>query len=268
MIIEGEKVSGKFISRLNRFLALAKIDGEVTPCFLPDPGRLKELLFSGARVIMRKPDHAMSSKRDPQSRVNRGKIGETGRSRGKDRKTEFDMLAVVFDEGGENKKLVSLDCRLPNKLVSEALLRREIKEFQEYNRITPEYPYGSSRLDFMLEQHGNRNRKSCLLEVKSCNLVVDRVALFPDAPTKRGKRHLEEHMKAKASGNYYRACVMFVVQRDGAQSFEPNSSTDPEFAESLRQALTIGVEAYAYTVDFTQDHMTLLKSIPINAHGC
>ncbi|WXG44043.1 MAG: DNA/RNA nuclease SfsA [Promethearchaeati archaeon SRVP18_Atabeyarchaeia-1] len=262
MLIEGPKLRGTFVSRPNRFLALVRINDEITPCYLPDPGRLKELLYPGAEVLTRCMRGSTLTGGLPRVEGEWDSRGaETG---GKVRKTQYDVFAVVRKER-KGEKLVSVDTRMPNRLVREALVQKNIKEFMEYDRIKPEFTHGSSRLDFMLERENDSSERRCLLEVKSCNLVVSGVALFPDAPTKRGRRHVEELTKAKSSGEYDRACILFIVQRDDAESFEPYKSTDPQFAEALCHALSRGVEAYAYRVRVSEDRMLLSKSIPVNA---
>ncbi len=213
--IEGRLCQGVFLERPNRFLAMVKVEEAVEPSFLPNPGRLGELLFPGAEVLLR----------------------EVGAKR--HRKTEYDLIGVILDD-----QVVSVDTRVPNRLVLEALRNRDLDEFSEYQVIRPEYRYGHSRIDFFLANDG----EWCLLEVKSCTLVVDGVALFPDAPTERGRRHLAELIKAKREGG--RACVLFVVQRSDAQRFTPNDATDPAFGTMLRRAVREGVEAYAYVAQF------------------
>jgi sugar fermentation stimulation protein A len=136
--------------------------------------------------------------------------------------------------------MVSIDTRVPNRLVREALRNSDLPELTGYQGIQPEYRYGHSRLDFLL----TRDEARCLVEVKSCTLVEDGVARFPDAPTARGRRHLAELITAKQEG--MRACVLFVVQREDAQWFTPNDATDPAFGMMLRRAVQEGVEAYAY----------------------
>jgi sugar fermentation stimulation protein A len=235
-----------------------RINKQVTPCYLPDPGRLKELLQPGVEVLVRglsivSSSNGSSAKEEPNiaKRMNV-------------RKTKHDVFAVVLKEG-KTEKLVSVDTRLPNRLVLEALLQRQLKEFQKYDEIRPEFSYGSSRLDFMLERRRDRGGARCLLEVKSCNLSINGVALFPDAPTERGRRHVEELIKAKTHNECERACILFIVQRDDAIRFEPYSSNDPRFAEALHNALSKGVEVYAYTTKISSDEMILLRSIPVTA---
>lgn len=227
--IDGKIVKGNFVERPNRFLAKIMLNKKVIPCFLPNPGRMHELLAPGVEVFVREVEK-------------------------KKRKTKFDLIGVMHK--GE---MVSLDTRAPNKLVFEALKNKDIKEFNKYDFIKPEWGYKNSRFDFFL---ANDNEK-CILEVKSCSLVKDDIALFPDAPTLRGKRHLLELINAKKEG--YRACVLFVIQRINAEVFAPNDETDPDFGEAFRKALKNGVEAYAYYSEFVGNIISLKDKVEINA---
>jgi sugar fermentation stimulation protein A len=150
-----------------------------------------------------------------------------------------------------------LNTRVPNKLVFGALKNGDLKEFKDYDFIKPESNYRNSRFDFFV---ANKTEK-CFLEVKSCTLVKDGVALFPDAPTLRGARHLRELIEAKKEG--YRACVLFVIQRVNAHVFAPNDKTDPEFGKTFRAALKNGVEAYAYYSEFVGNRIGLRDKIEI-----
>jgi len=219
--IEGRTLRGVFQERQNRFLALVKVEDKIVPSFLPNPGRMHELLIPGIEVILR------------------AVVKE-------DRKTDYDLIGVFC-----NGQVVSVDSRVPNKLVLEALKNGDIEELSEYNIIKPEYGYGHTTLDFFLANGHER----CLLEVKSCTLVKNGVALFPDAETERGRRHVRDLMKAKKEG--YRACVLFVVQRADVHMFAPNDETDPEFGKVLREAAVEGVDVYAYCSEFVGNKITL-----------
>jgi sugar fermentation stimulation protein A len=225
--IEGRTLKALFQERPNRFLALVKFENAILPTFLPNPGRMHELLTQGTEVILRE---ALK----------------------KNRKTSYDLIGV-FHKG----QMVSVDSRVPNKLVSIALKNRDIKELSEYNIIKPEYGYVHTRFDFSL---ANEYEK-CLLEVKSCTLVKDGVAMFPDAKTKRGRRHVRDLLKAKKEG--YRACVLFIVQRTDAHVFAPNDETDPEFGRVLRDAAVEGVEVYAYCSEFVENKIALREKVRV-----
>jgi len=188
--IEGRIIRGIFQERPNRFLALVNVENRALPSFLPNPGRMRELLTTGTEVVLREV------------------LTEN-------RKTNYDLIGVFY-----NGQMVSVDSRVPNKLVLEALKNRDIEELSGYNKIKPEYGYGHTRFDFFL----SNDQERCLLEVKSCTLVKDGVAMFPDAETERGRRHVRDLVKAKKEG--YRACVLFIVQRNDVQVFAPNDETD------------------------------------------
>lgn len=225
--IEGKTVRGFFQKRLNRFLALVKVEERVLPSFVPNPGRMHELLIPGTEVVLRE--------------VLREK-----------RKTGYDLIGVLY-EG----QIVSVDSRVPNRLVLEALKNGDIEEVSDYLIIKPEYNYGHSRFDFFLANE----KEKCLMEVKSCTLVEDGVAKFPDAKTDRGRRHMIDLMKAKKEA--YRALVLFVVQRSDAKVFVPNDETDPEFGKTIRDAALEGVEVYAYYSEFAVNKIVFKEKVKV-----
>jgi sugar fermentation stimulation protein A len=145
-----------FQERPNRFVALVNSGDNVLPCFLPNPGRLHELLVPEREVLL----HEASNE---------------------NRKTEFDLIGVVH-----HGQMVSVDSRVPNRLVLEALRAGDIEELSEYDSIQSEVGYGRSRFDFFLANERTRG----FLEVKSCTLVRDGVALFADAQTERGRGYV------------------------------------------------------------------------------
>ncbi|MCP8321362.1 MAG: DNA/RNA nuclease SfsA [archaeon] len=227
MKIEGKIVNGLFKARLNRFSALVKLRGEEVRCFLPNPGRLKELLIPDAEVFLKE-------------------------IKSRDRLTSYDLIAIKHGSVS-----VFIDSRMPNRLLLEALKRRKIKEFSIYNEVKPEFKFGHSKFDFFLTNGIER----CIIEAKSCTLVRQGKALFPDAPTKRGRRHVLELIKAKEEG--YGACILFLIQRPDANFFSPNDEVDPKFGEALRKALNHGVEIYAYRSCFDGKSIKLLDKVEL-----
>jgi sugar fermentation stimulation protein A len=219
--IEGRRVRGIFQERLNRFSALTRVKDKTLLTFLPNPGRMHELLVSGAAVILREVSK-------------------------ENRKTSYDLIGVSY-----KGQWVSVDSRVPNKLVLEALRNKDIEELAEYSIIKPEYGYGHTRFDFFLANEC----ESCLLEVKSATLVKNGVAMFPDAVTERGTRHVKDLVKAKKEG--YRACILFLVQRTDAHSFASDDETDPKFGKALRTAAAEGVEIYAYKMEISRNFSLL-----------
>jgi sugar fermentation stimulation protein A len=220
-------ILGTLINRPNRFLGIVKVDGEEKKCFIPNPGRMHELMIPGTKVYLTK-----------KSGINR--------------KTEYDLILVEI-----NRKLVSIDSRLPNYLLKEAINENRLTEFMNYKVDRLEPQFNDSRLDLKL----TRNESQLIVETKSCTLVEEKVALFPDAPTKRGARHMKTLIKALEFGE---AAVCFIIQRDDADSWSPNIETDHKFAYNVIEAINSGVKAYAYTCKISLEEISLDKSIPIN----
>ncbi|WP_066639060.1 DNA/RNA nuclease SfsA [Desulfolucanica intricata] len=220
-------VKAEFISRLNRFVALVRMGDRDVKVHVPSSGRMRELLVPGARVYL-SPSEALQ------------------------RKTAYTLLLVR-----QGEVLVSVDSLLPNRLLYTSFLRGEVPGFTGFTRVRREFPYRRGRMDFLLSGGG----KECLVEVKSVTLVEKGLALFPDAPTGRGARHLEELTLAYREG--YRVAVIFVVQREDGDSFSPNDRCDPHFGETLRQAARNGVEVYALGCRVTTDKIQLHGSLPV-----
>ena len=220
-------LAAKLISRPNRFLGNAELEGKQVQCFIPNPGRMHELMVPGTRVyLIFKP--------------------------GEHRKTDYDLTLIEY-----NNTLVSIDSRLPNYMLKEAINLGKLPEFKGYKVERTEPSFHDSRLDLKLSDGTNQ----ILLEAKSCTLVEENIALFPDAPTKRGARHMNTLIKAR---EYGRAAVCFIIQRKDAEEWRPNKQMDPEFTENIRKAVQNGVEAYAYTCDINLGGVEIRKRIPVN----
>jgi sugar fermentation stimulation protein A len=220
-------VEGRFLTRLNRFSALAEVAGREVLVHVPNSGRLGELLVPGYRVLL-KPvysDH---------------------------RKCGFDLALVDLES-----TLVSADARLPSRLLAEAVQKGKAPQFLGYSLVRREATFGESRLDLLLEAPGGL----CYVETKSATLVVNGGALFPDAPTTRGVRHLNSLAQAVADG--HRAAVVFVIQRDDAISFSPHDVADPEFGKTLRRCVGAGVEALAYCCQVSEQEIKLAEQVPV-----
>lgn len=216
---------GTFLSRPNRFIANVEIDGKAEVCHVKNTGRCKELLVEGCTVWL---EHS-----DSESR-----------------KTAFDLVAV---EKGD--RLINMDSQAPNKAVGEWL--REKMPFGEGFSVYPEKKYGNSRFDFYLE---SQDRK-IFMEVKGCTLEKDGVVLFPDAPTLRGVKHIEELSHCLDEG--YEAYIMILVQMSYVKYFTPNYDTHPEFGEALEKASRKGVKILCYDCNVTPDSMTVGKPVKV-----
>ncbi len=168
------------------------------------------------------------------------------------RKTRYDLTLVEY--GGE---LVSVDSRLPPRLVAEAIQRRSATEFGSYDKMATEVRLGDSRVDLVLS-----NRRHCLyIETKSVNKAADGTALFPDAVTTRGAKHLRSLLAAVKSG--HRAAVVFVIQRGDAERLIPDEESDPRFCETLRRAVDGGVEALAYRCSVSRSEIAIHGRVPV-----
>ena len=220
-------MEGRLLVRLNRFAALVEVGGREVMVHVVNSGRMRELLVSGHRVLLK-----------PVS--------------GDHRKTRFDLALVDL-----GFTLASADARLPNALVAEALQQGGLPQFRRYPWLRREVAFAGSRLDFMLEGPGGRY----YIETKSVTLVVDGVGLFPDAPTVRGIKHMASLGQAVAAG--YRAAVIFVVQREDAWNMAPHEAADPQFGAALRRAVAAGVDAYAYRCRVTEREINLSDRLPV-----
>lgn len=196
--------SGRFIRRPNRFIALVELDGREQICHVKNTGRCKELLLPGARVLVQQADNPA-------------------------RKTAFDLIAVY-----KGSRLVNIDSQAPNRVAAEYLPRL----LPGLSLLRPEVVYRDSRLDFYYERPGQRG----FVEVKGVTLERAGGALFPDAPTARGIRHLQTLRAAVEEG--FAAHVLFVVQLQGAEYFSPNPE-EPAFSAALRAAAQNGVSVHA-----------------------
>ncbi len=231
----GQLKEAAIISRPNRFVAIVVLEGREVRVHVADSGRLKELIYPGNTAMVRK-------------------VGDRA-----DRLTEGDLVlasAGRFQDGSH--RWVSVDTRYPNKLFRLALENRCVKEFAQYTEVHPEFYYNHekstsgprSRLDFMLRGVG---LPQALIEVKSVTLCVDGVGFFPDAPTSRGARHLNELGKAVSQG--YRAYAVFMAQRHDIREIRPNAKTDPKFALALKEAREKGVGLLGFRCHITPEQM-------------
>lgn len=204
-----------FIERPNRFTAVVKLSGEKRKVYLPDPGRLEELLVPGNEVILEK-------------RRNSGK-------------TKHDLLLVktkAFPNGGP--LLVSVDSRLPNLLFRWLIDEEILRYFGKIKYVKPEPAVENGRLDYYIESTSGKH----YIELKSVNLVdAEGTARFPDAPTKRGTKHIKELINLHSKG--FHSWIFFMIVRKDALRFSPFFERDPELSEALNEALEKGVQINA-----------------------
>ncbi len=216
----------KFLARPNRFIAHAELDGQEVICHVKNTGRCRELLIPGETTVYIQ-DHGEDTKR----------------------KTRYSLIGVE-----KGNLMINMDSQAPNKVVKEWIQAGEFLPGITF--MKPEKKYGNSRFDFYLEQ----GEKKIFLEVKGVTLEEDGVAMFPDAPTERGVKHIEELISCKEDG--YDAYIVFVVQMAGMKVFRPNEKTQPEFGEALRKARSHGVDIIVKNCIVTPDELKITDSLP------
>ena len=220
---------GLFIERPNRFVAYVEVNGKKEKCHVKNTGRCKELLIPGAKAILCESDNP-------------------------ERSTKYDLICVFKGE-----MLVNIDSQVPNKVVEESISK--IPGFEKIDVLQHEYTYGRSRID-ILAKSGN---KKMLMEVKGVTLEKDGVALFPDAPTDRGLKHIRELCSSLQEG--YEAYVMFLIQMSGPEVFTPNYAMHEEFAKEVEKADKLGVKVLAYDCIVKEDSISLGKRIEVRYHS-
>ncbi len=215
----------RFISRPNRFVAFADVDGEETACHVKNTGRCRELLVPGAEVLLEESDNPA-------------------------RKYKYSLVTVR-----KGDRLVNMDSQAPNKVVGEWLRNGGL--FSDITLLKAESTYKKSRFDFYCEHGG----KKAFIEVKGVTLENEGVVSFPDAPTERGTKHLNELIECINDG--YEAYVVFAVQMKGVLYFTPNADHDPKFAEALRRAAKAGVNIIALDCNVSEDSVDISGRVEV-----
>lgn len=224
-----EVVKGVFKERPNRFIAKVEIDGCEETVHVKNTGRCKELLLENSVVYLSVSDNPL-------------------------RKTKYDLIAV--EKQTENGTvLINMDSQAPNDMVAEWLKKGAL--FSKNAIIKREVTFGKSRFDFYVEDSNNK----AFIEVKGVTLENNGVALFPDAPTERGVKHIKVLCSCVENG--YSAYIVFVIQMSGINLFKPNDATHKEFGDALRQAEKAGVSILAYDSVVTNESVCINKPIMI-----
>lgn len=218
---------GRFLARPNRFIAHVEIDGQEGTAHVKNTGRCKELLQPGAVVYLQDwgTEHP-------------------------NRKTRYDLIAV--EKGG---LLINMDAQAPNKVFAE--WAKDGRFVEGLTLLRPEVKWGKSRFDFYWEAGARRG----FVEVKGVTLEENGHARFPDAPTERGVKHLEELIQTVREG--YEPTVCFVLQMEGMTVFSPNDETHPAFGAALRRAAQSGVRVIAVECHVTRDALAISHTVPI-----
>ena len=216
---------GTFLERPNRFIAYIDIDGKKETVHVKNTGRCAELLIPGTKVYVQKAENP-------------------------ERKTKWDLIAVL-----KKDRLINMDSQVPNAAAKEWIEGGGL--FREPALIRREYTYGKSRIDLYAEAEN----KKILIEVKGVTLEEDGVVRFPDAPSDRAVKHVEELAGAVKEG--YECYVLFVVQMEGVKFFTPNRDTHPAFCEALKEAEKAGVKVMAVDCHVEKDKIEVKGQVPV-----
>lgn len=219
--------TAQFIKRPNRFIAHVMLDNREEIVHVKNTGRCREILKEGASVILE----------------------ESGNT---NRKTKYSLIA-----GYKEEVLINIDSQVPNAVVYEAILENKVKELQEVVKLSREVVYGNSRFDLSFETNEHKG----FIEVKGVTLETEGVAMFPDAPTDRGRKHVYEMIKAVEEG--YEGYLFFLIQMKGVSYFTPFELRDPKFSEALRLASTKGVKILAYDAIVHEDEIRIGEPVEI-----
>ncbi len=222
-------VKALFIRRINRFIAEVDICGNIEMVHVKNTGRCKELFIKGQQVYLEK-------------------------STNPDRKTRYSLISIY-----KGDVLVNVDSQVPNKVIYDAILNHEIDGLKKIKMLKREYTYGQSRFDMYFKRE---NGQEGFIEVKGVTLERDGYATFPDAPTTRGVKHVQELTKAIKEG--YESYIIFLIQLKPVTYFTPNQLTDPDFKKALITASNSGVKVLAFDSNITDTTISLGKPCPVH----
>ncbi len=218
---------GIFLKRPNRFLAHVLVDGKEEIVHVKNTGRCREILKSGAKVIL---ETAQNPKR----------------------KTPYSLIAAY-----KGNMLINIDSQVPNTVIFDGIKEGKVKQITDIQYLKKEVSFGNSRFDIYYEKEKSRG----FIEVKGVTLEDNGIAMFPDAPTERGKKHLFEMARAVSEG--YEGYIIFLIQFKGARHFMANKIMDPEFSRALSYCAEKGVEILAYDSLIKEDEITVSEEIKI-----
>ncbi|MBS6610182.1 MULTISPECIES: DNA/RNA nuclease SfsA [Peptoniphilus] len=219
-------LKAEFLYRKNRFISICKKGFKILTVYVPNTGRCKELLTKGVTVFVTYNDNP-------------------------NRKTSYTLIAVI-----KGDKIINIDSQAPNEVVYEALLKNKIDLGFKPDFIKREFTHGDSRFDFYIE---GENKKA-LMEVKGVTLEDDGIVAFPDAPTKRGLKHINGLINSRDN---YLTYILFLIQIKDVKFFTPNYFTDINFSKSLLKAKECGVKILAYDSYVTRNLIEIGENVPV-----
>lgn len=230
--------AARFLARPNRFIAQVELEGRVETVHVKNTGRCKELLLPGCTVYLEGSSNPA-------------------------RKTKYDLVAVEKVRPDRPPLFINMDSQAPNKVFAEWMAAGlgEDLGLPRPTLLRPETTWGNSRFDFYWELSEKGCGRKGYVEVKGCTLEEQGLALFPDAPTERGVKHLRELIACREAG--FEAAVCVVVQMAGMTAFSPNDRTHPEFGAALREAAQAGVRVLAVECAAAPGSLAMTKPVPV-----
>ena len=228
MFFTDKLVHGTLIKRYKRFLADVRLDdGSEITAHCTNSGSMKSCLENGAEVFL-------SPVNDPK------------------RKTKFTWEMIKI-----NDNWVGINTGNPNKLAFEAVSEGLIQELSGYTHVKREVKFEDSRFDLYAEKENEK----CFIEVKNVTMKEGKYALFPDAVTTRGQKHLKTLMEVRKKG--MRAVMLYIIQRSDVEIFAPATEIDPEYAKMLHRAVKAGVEVFPYLAKVTPEKIEIVRKLPL-----
>lgn len=222
-------IHGTLIKRYKRFLADVKLDNnQIITAHCPNTGTMLSCSTPGSNVCLSTSDNP--KRKYPHT------------------------LEMVQNNG----TWVGVNTARTNKLVIEAIEDGLIAEFTNIDNIKSEVKTSEgSRLDLLIQ----KGKKSSYVEIKNCSLAIDGCAMFPDAVTVRGTKHLNELIRLKKEG--FNSYIFFLVQRMDADRFAPATHIDKVYTKTLGQAAVAGVQILVYQAEVSPDAIQVVRSLPV-----
>ncbi len=220
-----------FKERINKYLGVVDIispfQQERVEVHIHDPGRLSEILFANNKLLLKYVDKPT-------------------------RKTKWDVIAGLVDNN-----YILIHSNYHRKISENILKQGLLLPYEKIKKIKPEAKYQNSRLDFLIT---TQNNTSLWIEVKGCTLVKNSIAMFPDAPTKRGTKHLKSLLELTERG--FKCALLILIFNPCAQYFTPNRDTDPEFTELFYKCCNV-MDIYPFTFEYRDNSLWLVGKIPV-----
>jgi sugar fermentation stimulation protein A len=228
MQFEPELILATIIKRYKRFLAdVIMPSGETETVHVANTGSMQSCWEPGQKV-------ALSKSNNPK------------------RKLKYSLEMI-----NNGQTWIAINTSLTNHIVHQALIQKKLTCFADYDQIKPEVKIGASRIDFLLSNAS----KECYLEVKNVTLKKENTALFPDAISTRGQKHLLELITLKKAGKH--AAMLYLAQREDVDHFKPADEIDAVYGKLMREATKCGVELICYQTQITPKAIEIKKELPI-----